>query len=235
MRDSSLEEHPAGVFCVQAFAVDRDLRRKGACELAVDKQVCDELAAHDSPDANPSVVLQNERVGKVAFAKTHKVIVCVNKVCLRNKAIVPSPKAEPSAAKHEGTGPVGAVRDGPAEAGATRPARAPGQARKVDPETAPRMAQDAAFAAPTARKTLWAANGPQSGAEGFAQLDGTILRGLARGRTAAEARCSASGEAAPAKPQLDGLENGTTFRARRIRHRMAVPLTSGFAGDRSPA
>ena len=59
-----------------------------------------------------------------------------------------------------------------------RLSRALCQVRKADFETGSKRTYDAAFAAPTARKTLWAENGSQSGSERFAQLNDSFLRGL---------------------------------------------------------
>lgn len=75
----------------------------------------------------------------------------------------------------------------------------------------PKRTQDAALVAPTAWKTFWSEDGPQSGFEGFAQLDGPFLRDLPLERTTAGVRCTADGKTGPAKPQLDSLENGAVF------------------------
>ena len=46
----------------------------------MNEHVRNELATHDSPDANPRIALKKERIGEVTLAKAHKNIVRVDEV-----------------------------------------------------------------------------------------------------------------------------------------------------------
>ena len=70
---------------------------------------------------------------------------------------------------------------------------------------------DAALYRADGLETFSVENGPQSGSEGFAQLNCLILRGHPRVRTVVEARCPAGNETSPAKTQLDALRSDTVL------------------------